>query len=276
MRIEAFRDREVWTALVLIVVVNVVFIWAIHNDVLPDRLYNKGRFLLLGLTLASVVFLFRRWQALADLLRPLSVWRISPGWILLAALWAPSICMLAYGIHSLTKGANERPFVLDFGAIGNPSVALTVLLGAFVGEMVWVSYSIARLARYASVAVASLVVALFWTAWWVPIVKINVGVVPDLPLAPLIINMLGVALMCGFFYAKTNSGIPVLILQTVLNSSLLVFPVAPATGGVPIYWTFSLTYLAAAIAMHVLFGPRPLLAPPQVDGLLPAGEPKRA
>lgn len=96
--------------------------------------------------------------------------------------------------------------------------------------------------------------------WWTPLVFMDAGIsiLPGLPPLALLVNVLGAAAMCAFIYAHTQSGLAVLVLQTVLNSSVLIFPVSPMAGGTATYWAFVTVYAIAGIGMHVIFGPRPL------------------
>ncbi len=248
--------REVWVFLCLIVVVNALFIGGIAADFLPDGLYNVGRFALLGLTLATVVFAFRRTAGLRALIHSLSVWRVNPLWYLLALLWAPTISILVLAAKSVLTDTNA--FVLNTELISRPSVMRTVFIGSFIGEIVWVSYSIDTLSKRFGVLLGAMTVGVFWTLWWVPMVMFGVGITPDLPMLPLLISMLGIAVMCGFVYSSSRSGPVVLLLQIMVNTSFLVFPIVPTSGGNPTYLAFSITYLIAALTLFMLFGPRPL------------------
>jgi len=255
--LERMRAAEIWIFLCLIVMVNVAFVSGIHFGILPDRLYMLGRFALLGGTLGAVVLTFRGWAGVMELLRPMLVWRVSPGWFLLAVAWAPSLCILFLLGKSWLTGTHV--LVPNYETVAMPKIMITVIIASFVGEIVWVSYAIGRLSKRFTTVVACLIVGTFWTAWWVPIVILEIGVIPDLPIGGLWVSMLGVASICGFIYAKTRSGLVVLLLQITFNSSLLVFPVTPTSGGVPTFWAFSVFYLAVALLLHVVFGPRPLL-----------------
>ena len=64
-----------------------------------------------------------------------------------------------------------------------------IILWAFVGEVVWVSYAVRELSKVMNILFASQIVGLTWGFWWAPIVWLNFGVIPDLPLWPMIINM---------------------------------------------------------------------------------------
>ena len=258
---DVWRKREVWIFLCLIVVVNSLFIGAISSGLLPFRLYNVGRFLLLGLTLASVVFAFRRLQGLRELVRSLSVWRVNPLWYVLALFWAPSLATLFLAAKSLVTGTNAFE-ALTYALVLRPSVMRTVIIASFIGEIVWVAYSIGTLSKRFGTLAGSLIVGSFWTLWWVPMALFSRGIIPELPILPLFVSMLGIATMCGFVYLSSRSGPAVLLLQIMVNTSFLIFPVVPTSGGTPTYLAFSATYLLASLTLFVLFGPRPLFGRP--------------
>lgn len=250
------KDKELNLFLVLIVVANTVFIASLQAGLLPFFLYYKGRFLLLGVVLVAVVFAYRRWSAILELLRPMTVWRINPLWFLFALVWPPATCVLTLLLKGVGSGGLFDAVEVSFATITQPSVFSTVVVAAFIGEIVWVSYAIGRLQKTTGVPLASLIVGVFWTLWWVPIVVINIGVIPDLPLSALLVNQVAVAAMCGFIYAHTKSGLAVLTLQVSLNSSLLIFPVVPDSGGVATYWLYAVVYFVAVFALYATFGPR--------------------
>lgn len=252
----SLQRYEVWVFFVLIIIANTTFIVAIDHGILPFGLYNSGRFLLLGTVLIAVVALSRGGAGIVALLVPLTRWRVTPGWGVFAALWAATLCLSFLAAQAVITGRWPDDLLPGLDTILRPSVARTVLIGALVGEIVWVSYAISNLApRFGSVP-AGLIVGTVWTGWWAPIVGLNVGVIPDLPIVALWINMLGVALVCGFVYEHTRSGLLVLLLQIGVNSAMIIFPVVPATGGLDTYWAFSVTYLVAAMALHQICPPK--------------------
>lgn len=251
--------HEVWIFLGLIVVVNTAFVGAIGAGLLPKGLYNYGRFLLLGLTLLAVVLAGSGPAGALDLVRPMARWRLAPGWYLLALGWAAAVAVVVLAGKGLAAGTGLAEVKANLAVVARPRVMATVLIGSFIGEIVWVSYAVRRLSARFTPFVASQIVGVFWTLWWMPMVVLNIGVIPGLPPAALLVNMLGIAAMCAFVYVHTKSGLAVLILQVMVNSIALVLPVMPTTGGVPTYWAYALAYCAGVLALYLAFGPRPLL-----------------
>jgi membrane protease YdiL (CAAX protease family) len=260
-----FRKHEVWFFLGLIVVANTLFVSGIVFDVLPQRLYGYGRFALLGVLLFAVVFTARGWSGIDDLLRPMLEWRRSVGWYLFGALWTPVICVCVLLVR-WTLGATMPEFSANFSVVTRPDVVVILFFSSFVGEMVWISYAVRRLSRHFTPYVSALIVGAVWTAWWLPMAIYNFGIIPDLPLMALLFNQMGVAAMCTFVYMHTKSGLLVLILQLMFNTTILVLPITPAVAGVTTYWAFAVTYFTAASLLFLIFGPKPLFATPLYRG----------
>lgn len=109
---DMWKKREVWIFFLLIVLANIAFVAAVERDLLPQRALNLGRFVLLALVLSVVVFTFRGMPGIAKLLKPITIWRISPGWYLLVLLWAPAIAVIVLvgkGMPSGNPLANSPP-----------------------------------------------------------------------------------------------------------------------------------------------------------------------
>ena len=259
---DRLRAYEVWVFFAAVLVVNAAFVAAIASGTLPAGAYNLGRFLLLGLVLAAVVWSMRGRVGLVSVIRPLGRWRVGAGWFVLAMLWAPVLALGLLAVRGLLLGHWPEDWMPGLGVLLRPGVALTVLVAALVGEIVWVSYAIGRLSPRLGVLGASFVTGLVWTGWWLPMVWFGVGVIPDLPLGTLTLNMLGVAAMCGFLYAHTRSGVVVLVLQLMLNSALVVLPVTPFSGGTEVYAAFALTYLLAVLGLFFLCPPSGVVRAP--------------
>ncbi len=252
-------SHEVWVFLFGAILLNAAFIGALSQGILPMKLYNFGRFLLLGLFLAGVVLLARGPRGVISLARPMLVWRIHPAWYLLAFCWGMGMCILTLLGKGLATGQGLSAITMEFHVLGKLGTLVTILVASFVGEIVWVSYSVERLQRKYSIFVASQIVGVFWTLWWMPMVILNVGVIPGLPPFFLLVSMLGIASMCAFIYNHTHSGLAVLVLQVMLNSSLLVLPVTPREGNVMTFAAFGGVYFLAALTLHLCFGKQPLL-----------------
>lgn len=255
-----FRDKESWTFLLLIVPSNAAFIYLASVEIIPLGLYNLGRFALLGALLVIVAWSYRRWTGLWSLVQPLSIHRARLGWLLLALALPPGIALLTLGAKGLLLGTGLSEIDATLDIVTSRSLWPILLFASFVGEIVWVSYAIGRLSKNASVLVASWIVGLFWSLWWVPMVMLGEGVIAGVTIIGAFISMFGAATMQGFVYGNTRSGLVALTLQLSFNSSLLIFPISPQFGGQSMFLIYCAVYFLTALLLFVLFGPRPLFS----------------
>lgn len=256
---EFVRRHEVVLALCLIVVNNALFVGGIASNILPESLYYLGRFLLLGCSLGIVVLVGSGWNGIIDLLRPMTKWRIAPWWYLLAFSWPAVISILVLTGKGMMNGNGLSEVSVDFSVVTHPAVIRTILVGSLIGEIVWVSYAIRHFSAKLTPFVGSQIVGVVWTLWWMPMVLLDVGVFPGLPPLGLLLSMLGIAAMCSFIYSHTGSGLAVLTLQVMVNSSALIFPVIPDSGGVATFVTYAAVYYGCVLLLYFLFGPKPFL-----------------
>lgn len=245
---------ELRLALGAILLANALFVGAIAAGLLPTALYNYGRFLLLGAVLVSAVWAYRGGAGVWGLFRPMGVWRRGPGWYLLALIWAPALAVVTLVLSGLAGGAGFSLATLETEVIRRPGVAMTVIVGSFIGEIVWISYAVSILSRRVSPFLAGLSVGVVWTLWWLPMVWFNIGVIPDLPVPVLFLHQCAIAAMCAFVYMRTRSGLIVFLMQAGVNASFLVFPVAPTTGGAEVYTTLAAVYAVAVLMLYGLAG----------------------
>lgn len=252
---EFVRKHEVWVFFATLLVANTLFVTGIGLHYLPGRAYNVGRFVLLGGVLAVIVFYSRGWQATKNLLKPMLRWRTNPLWYIFAFCCAAAIGTVVLIGKGFYTGKGLAVFELTPEVPFYPHLIWTILIGSFIAEMVWVSYAMNQLKSRVPLYVASQITGVAWSLWWMPMVYFNIGVMLDLPPLSLTINMMGAAAVAGFIYAKTNSGLCVLVLQIMLNSSALIFPVIPETGGIPTYVAFSIVYWVVGTALFLIFRP---------------------
>jgi membrane protease YdiL (CAAX protease family) len=252
------RRYEIWVFLVAIVVVNAIFVGAIDAGILPAGLYGFGRFLLLGGVLFALVFFLRGVEGMVELLRPMLKWRVAPAWYLVAIVWGAGNMILFLIGKGLFTGNGLAEVTANLGIVSQPRVQVTIFVSSFIGEIVWISYAVGKLSERFTPYVAALITGVFWTLWWGPMWVLNFGIIPDLPFLALLINQTAVAVVAGFLYWHTRSGLVVLIGQMLFNASLLVFPVVPSNGGIATYSAFAVVYFLTALALFLVKGPKPL------------------
>jgi hypothetical protein len=243
---------EIWIFLLFAPLTSAFFVYGIHLHIIPGRLYIHGRFFLLLFLLMAMVKFTRGNSGLKDLFSPMLVWKIPLKWYLFAFFFAASIACLALCLKAFYLGGDFSVFALNFASVSNIYFTLNMILFALVGEVVWVSFAVRKLSKTMNPFYASQIVGLVWGLWWTPIVMFNVGVIEDLPILALIINMMAAAGMCAFVYGQTKSGVCVWVLQIMLNASCVTFPVSPGSG-IPVYWTFSIVYFLVMLGFMLFF-----------------------
>lgn len=256
--IDFIKRNEIWVFFATIVVVNSIFVGAIKFGLLPMGLYGHGRFLLLGGVLFAIVLLVRGMGGITELLRPMLKWRVSPIWYFVAIFWGAANMMLFLIGKGVVTGNGLSEVTANLNLVTRPSMLLSLFVGSFIGEIVWISYAVRKLSDHFTVYMAAMITGVVWTLWWMPMVVLNVGVLPDLPFLALLINQCGVAAVAAFLYWHTRSGLVVLIGQFLFNAGLLVFPVAPTTGGIPTYYAFAVTFFITTLLLYLVKGPKPL------------------
>lgn len=248
------KTYEIWIFLLFAPITSAIFVYGVHLHLIPGRLYLHGRFFVLLFLLIGMVKLTRGNAGLKDLFKPMLIWKVPVRWYLFAFFFASSIACLTLYLRSLYLGVDFTDFTLNFSYFSSFYFTFNIILFALVGEVVWVSFAVRELSKIMNPFFASQIVGAIWTLWWIPIVIMNDGVIEDLPIVALMINMMGAAGMCAFIYGKTKSGICVWVLQIMLNSSCLIFPVSPRSD-VTTYWAFSIFYfLVMLVFMFYFYG----------------------
>lgn len=250
--ISLLRRYEVWVFFFTAVSANAIFVWSISEDLMPQRLYGYGRFLLLGGILIAIVLIARGRAGTLELIRPLAKWRVDLRWYIFGLLWGATTAFTVLLIMASLGGRGIAFDSIGLGPLRRPGVVMILVVGSLIGEVVWIGYALVRLAPRLGYFFASQVVGVVWAFWWFPIVLLNIGVIPDLPLGALLVNQSGVAAICALLYARTGSGLVVLLAQISFNSAIIIFPVNPTAGGVTTYWVFAIFYWFTALALHLL------------------------
>lgn len=257
------KKYEIWIFLILAPIINTFFVYARTQGLMPSFVYTHGRFYVLLFLLVCIVRYTRGTQGIKDMFSPMLKWNVNPKWYVFSLLFAFTIATVTLLIKGFYTGSGLTLLKLNFGATSIRG-SFFILIWAFLGEVVWVSYCLRELSKIMKPFYASQVVGFFWTLWWVPVVHLNEGVIPDFPVWTLLLGMLGTAGMCAVVYGKTKSGICVWILQFMLNISLILLPVSPRVGGVPTYTIFATIYFLTMLGfMYFMYSKKKLVTAEQ-------------
>jgi membrane protease YdiL (CAAX protease family) len=127
-----------------------------------------------GLVAALVVALAGGRAAVGDLLRPLRIWRVGPGWYLFALAYPAAVQFAGRGIDILLGRAAEltSPLVANYGeryAAMVPVVILFAFPGVFAEELGWRGFALPRLQERCNGLLSSVVLGIVWGLWHIPL-----------------------------------------------------------------------------------------------------------
>jgi membrane protease YdiL (CAAX protease family) len=181
---------EVWIFLMMLVLVNALFVTGIVAGILPEGLYHLGRFALLGSLLFGLIFLFRGFQGVWEVLSPLLEWRRSPWLYGFAFAWTLIICLVVLFVKGCITGDFLTMAELTPGLdkITDPVLLRTIAVSSLAGEIVWIGYAVRKLSNQFTLYVSALIVGAFWTMWWLPMAYHGYGIIPNLPILALLIR----------------------------------------------------------------------------------------
>lgn len=247
------KTYEIWIFLVLAPILNTFITYINSKEIIKGFVYTHGRFYALMFLLICIVKFTKGTSGIKELFKPMLNWKINIKWYLFSLLFSLVICCITLFLKSLYYDSDYSSLLkFDFPPLRNIIILMT---WAFMGEVVWVSYAVRELSKKLNPFYASQIIGFFWTCWWAPSILINVGVIIDLPLWSLLLNMLGAAGMCAIVYNKTKSGVCVWILQLMMNLSVLILPVSPIIGGIPTYSTYAVLYFLTMLVFMFFIYP---------------------
>lgn len=238
---EFLKKYEIWVFLVISPIINIFFVKARVNGLMSSTIYNTGRFIILLILLVILLKITRGNKGIIGLFTPMTKWKVPTKWFALSFLFALTVATTTLFLKSLYLDV-EFSSVFNFNSTSLRGY-IALLVWAFLGEVVWVSYCIRELSKKIKPFYAGLIVAIFWALWFIPIAQLGEGIFPKIPVPSLFICIIGIAGMCTFIYKNTKSGLCVLLLQYMLNISTASLPVTPTNGGAGTYTTFAIIYV---------------------------------
>ncbi|WP_291963313.1 type II CAAX prenyl endopeptidase Rce1 family protein, partial [Maribacter sp.] len=247
------KKYEIWIFLVLAPLLNFVITYLKSKGLIEFFPYTNGRFYALMFLLLFIVKITKGNEGIKNLFRPMLVWKVHPKWYLFGLLFAFTIGLMTLSIVAVYSGDMS---ILNF-ELYIPTLKFTLFLlsWAFLGEVVWIGYAVRELSKITKPFYATQIIGFVWSLWWLPSVYINVGVIEDLPVWPLFLNMMGAAGMCAIVYSKTKSGICVLVIQSMLNMSLVLLPISPDAGD-HTYTIFAVLYFLIMLVFMYFMPPK--------------------
>ncbi|MCC6189755.1 MAG: CPBP family intramembrane metalloprotease [Anaerolineales bacterium] len=187
----------------------------------------------------------------ARLLRQLGRWRVGLRWYAVAIGLGLAL-RLAMSLLGLALGLLPRLQLRPLSPVEFVLLALVPLLPAFLEELAWRGYALPRLLERWSPLAAGLALAVPWAAIHLALHMPGMLYAGLPPLATLL-QLLGLGVILAWLYARTRS-VP---LAALLHLSQTFFGVVNhGLGSVEQSWLMAAVYVAAAIAITLMAGPR--------------------
>ena len=172
-----------------------------------------------GIAAILLAFALAGKQGLKTLFQPMGVWRLHPGWFLIAVLLPPVIFFaarfidLAFGdsyqvLYPLASITAPLAFVI-------PIAVISAIPGAFAEELGWRGFALPRLQTKASALVTSIIVALVWGIWHVPSM-VYFGETQAIYIVLAVLNFIPITILYTWMYNNTRGS---LLLVTLFHVS---------------------------------------------------------
>jgi hypothetical protein len=220
--------------------------WALGRVLIPETergirfaIHNLG---LCGPTLAALLLsglLYGR-EGAFKLLKRIGRWRAGIGWYLFALLSTLTLGLVARGIHSLAFGTTPA---FNFQIMW---VQMLVLPSGLPEEWGWRGFALPHLMKRRSALTASLVVAVLWVLWHIPVSPI----LNDVSFLGLfMLEVFPLSVLFSWLYINSHGSILlVVLLHLVYNAAVYVLniPASPSLWAIYVGMNWLLAALIAA------------------------------
>jgi len=144
---EFIKKYEIWVFLMLGPILNICFVKGRIEGIIPSYLYNTGRFCVLLVLLVIILKITRGNKGIINLFKPMLNWKISFKWYLLALIFPLSIATITLLLKGYFFDIDYNQLLTyKFSALTTRAI-FALLLWAFLGEVVWVSYCVRELSK---------------------------------------------------------------------------------------------------------------------------------
>jgi membrane protease YdiL (CAAX protease family) len=180
-------------------------------------------------------------------------WKVHPGWYVFAFSW--KFLFTYVGIAFLVLvGVTEWPgwvvdnfFGGDYSQMNGWLMNLPFILGiAFVEETAWMKYCVTKLQERYTALTACILTGVAWGAWYLPMLLLGEGTPDGYPWHIFLLSMVALAIILGWTFNMTQSGMVLLIMQIISNCAFFVIPVLPG------WWNMDPIYINAFVVVEVI------------------------
>ncbi len=205
------------------------------------------------------------------------VWRVPGKWYAFSLSWKFLFCYLVWAITDLTgilpwPGAAQPMFTPGEHDgrmhIENLLRAMPfIIFVALVEETTWMKYCTTRLQQKYTAFVSCTITGIIWGLWYLPMLLLGEGVPDGIPWYMFLLSMVGLAIVLGWVYNMTHSGLILLIMQIISNIAFFIMPALPMAHNGDPSWIKAFVWIEVAIAALLVIkyghremgeGPRPV------------------
>jgi len=203
----------------------------------PEGLIGGMARWLPGLVAILLSFIIFGKSGIGNLFQPIRIWRVGLFWYIFALLFQIIVFYGGKVIDTLLGNFYEvtSPLYSVYGAQATlmaPMVVLFAFPGAFAEELGWRGYVLPRLQNRFTALLSSIVVAIFWGAWHIPLLIYfgDLGVNDYAGYALAVVNFIPVAIIYSWIYNNTQGSLLLVTLfhigQQLSNNLLGALPTA--------------------------------------------------
>ncbi len=224
------QPRQRWSIFGIMLVIGSIVMWLSREKLFAG---DYGIIWLLSAAAAVIIAAyvtscrFSRYQGVRELLRSLSEWRHSIGWYVFVLLFMPVCYAISMGAFVLLTG-RELPTLPYEGTLMQLPVAilaafsLRMLFGGANEEPGWRGFALPLLQERHSPLMASIIVAVIWSLWHLPLHLNGVYSSGWLGLAQVVaraIMSIPFTILMTWIYNRTKGNLPLVMLLHASNNT---------------------------------------------------------
>ena len=208
------------------------------------------------------------------------VWRVPKRWYAFAFSWKFLFVFLAWAVADIAgilpwPGGIVNMFAGDAEHFWKLVATMPFIIGiALVEETTWMKYCVTRLQDKYNAFTSAFITGVLWGLWYLPMLLLHEGVPDGVPWYMFLLSMGALAVLLGWVFNMTHSGLILLVMQVVSNICFFMVPALPIVhDGDPSY-VMAFIWIEVLIAALIVLrygvkdlgvGPRPTWSDPHAD-----------
>jgi membrane protease YdiL (CAAX protease family) len=208
------------------------------------------------------------------LLRQVCTWRVGIGWYGIALIGPIVLFLLADVVHFVLGGTRPQPWLRFpspsyFGPGGLVFLVGSLLAGSFGEEPGWRGFALPPLQKRYGALAGSILIGLIWSTWHIWIVITPGGFSLMTPVDVVLntyVRLIATAVIYTWMYNSTGGSLFLVMVAHAGHNIAGTLIQAPADGIRDVSAIVALSYLAVAIGVVLMTGPRTLSRSNRGDG----------